>query len=309
MTDNVMAGVARAAMLVDLQISIYSGKKQDKRTQDEVTTSKGSGSKRAASVYKNLFAECKELDEITKFQARARTEHYRLTQPWNDYGARLLPTALLQDYSKTIDRYRVEFDRLVDVFLNKYDLLVAAAAFQLGSLFNRDEYPSRVQVARKFRMDVSYTPLPTSGDFRLDVENEVQRDLIRQYEKRLEVQLQAAAQDSWSRLHDALHRLSDRLVVEEDGKKRKFHDTMVTGAVELCELLTQMNITKDPALEKARRKLEEVLSGVTPKELREEDGTRILVKQKVDEILGAFDWGVDDDDGNDSDSGQALGNA
>jgi len=122
------------------------------------------------------------------------------------------------------------------------------------------------------------------------------------------VQLQAAAQDSWSRLHDALHRLSDRLVVEEDGKKRKFHDTMVTGAVELCELLTQMNITKDPALEKARRKLEEVLSGVTPQELREEDGTRILVKQKVDEILGAFDWGVDDGK-NDDDSSHGLGDA
>jgi hypothetical protein len=47
-------------------------------------------------------------------------------------------------------------------------------------------------------------------------------------------------------------------------------------------------------LTKAARKLEEVLSGVTPKELREEDSTRAITKQKVDEILGAFDWGVDD---------------
>jgi hypothetical protein len=99
-------------------------------------------------------------------------------------------------------------------------------------------------------------------------------------------------------LHDALYRLSDRLTVDEDEngtpKKRKFHDTMVTGAVELCELLTVMNVTKDPALEKARRKLEDVLSGVTPKELREEDSTRVLTKQKVDEILSAFDWGIDE---------------
>jgi hypothetical protein len=109
----------------------------------------------------------------------------------------------------------------------------------------------------------------------------------------MESQLQNAAQDSWTRLHEALTRLSDRLVVEEDGTKRKFHDTLITGAVDLCELLTHMNITQDPALEKARRKLEEVISGVTPKELREEDGTRTLTKQKVDEILGAFDWGVD----------------
>jgi len=297
-TPSPIAGVARAAMLVDLNIAIYSGRKQDKTTQDEVTSAKGSGSKKAASVYKNLFAECKELDAVTKFQARARAEHYRLTLPWSDQGTRLLPTAALMEYQKVMNRHRAEFSRLVDEFLDKYDTLVAAAAFQLGSLFDRGEYLTREQVARRFRMDSSFTPLPTSGDFRLDIENSVQRELIEQYEQRMENQLATANQDSWTRLHDALYRLSDRLSVDEDEdgnvKKRKFHDTMVTGAVELCELLTVMNVTKDPALEKARRRLEDLLSGVTPKELREEDSTRVLTKQKVDEILGAFDWGVDD---------------
>ena len=288
---NTVSGVARSAMMVDLHISVYSGRKQDKTTQGEVTTAKGSGSKKAASVYKNLFAECKELDALTKFQARARAEHYRLTLPWNDQGARLLPTASLLEYQQTMGRYRTEFERLVDAFLDKYDTLVAAAAFQLGTLFDRQEYLSRAQVALRFRMESSFTPLPTSGDFRLDVESSVQRDLVEQYERRMEAKLAQANQDSWSRLHEALLRLSDRLVIEEDGTKRKFHDTMVTGALELCELLTVMNVTKDPQLESARRKVEGVLSGVTPKELRDEHSTRIQTKQRVDEILDAFDWG------------------
>lgn len=290
-----IAGIARAAVLVDLEISIYSGRKQDKRTQAEVTQSKGAASKRAASVYKSLFAECSELDAINKFQARVRAEHYRLTQPWNDYGARLLPTSLLPDYKKTMNRLEEEFYLLVERFLDKYDTLVASAAFQLGTLFDRTEYPSRNQVANKFRMSLSFAPLPTAGDFRLDIEAEVQQDLIEQYEKRAAAQVTAATQDSWTRLYKALTRLSDRLVVEDDGKKRIFHDTIVSGALELCELLTHMNVLKDPALEKARRKLEEVLSGVTPKELREEDGTRLETKRRVDEILGAFDWGVEED--------------
>jgi len=291
-----VAGIARAAMLVDLQISIYSGRKQDKRTQAEVTLSKGANSKKAASVYKSLFADCVELDAITKFQARARAEHYRLTLPWNDYGARLLPTKALLDYQKAMGKYQAEFDRLVGAFLDKYDTLVAAAAFQLGTLFERDEYPLRDAVEKKFRMETSFTPLPTSGDFRLDIENEVQQELVDKYEKSITEQIAAANQDSWTRLYDALKRLSDRLVVTEDGKKKVFHDTMVTGALELCELLDQLNVTGDSALTKASRQLEDVLSGVTPKELREEDGTRITTKQKVDEILAAFDWGVDDGD-------------
>jgi hypothetical protein len=291
---STIAGIARAAVLVDLEISIYSGRKQDKRTQAEVTASKGAASRRAASVYKSLFAECKELDDINKFQARVRAEHYRMTQPWNDYGARLLPTSLLQEYKKTMNRLETEFDLLVGKFLDKYDTLVASAAFQLGTLFDRSEYPSRGQVANKFRINVSFSPLPTAGDFRLDIEAEVQRDLIEQYESRAVAQVTAATQDSWTRLYNALKRLSDRLVVEDDGKKRIFHDTIVTGALEMCELLTHMNIMQDSSLEKARRNLEALLSGVTPKELRESDGTRAITKQKVDEILAAFDWGVDD---------------
>lgn len=290
-----VSGIARASMLVDLQISIYSGRKKDKRTQAEVVASKNAAASNAASVYKNLFSSCPELDGITKFQARARAEHYRLTLPWNDYGARLLPTKALLDYQKAMGKYQAEFDRLVGAFLDKYDTLVAAAAFQLGTLFDRDEYPTRDDVASKFRMETSFTPLPMAGDFRLDIESEVQQELVDKYEKKIKEQIAAANQDSWTRLYDALKRLSDRLVVTEDGKKKVFHDTMVTGALELCSLLDQLNVTNDSALLKASRQLESVLSGVTPKELREEDGTRILTKKKVDDILDAFDWGIPDE--------------
>lgn len=292
-TQKPIAGVARSAMMVDLNIAVYSGRKQDKSTQAEVTNAKGSGSKKAASVYKNLFAECKELEAITKFQARARAEHYKLTLPWNDQGARLLPTAALMDYQKTMKRYQDEFNRLVDAFLDKYDTLVAGAAFQLGTLFDRTEYPSRAKVAQRFRMETSFTPLPTGGDFRLDIESEVQRQLIADYEEKLDNKLKAANQDSWTRLYNAISKLSDRLTVDEDGGARVFHNTTITNAVELCELLHVMNITQDPALTKAARQLAEVLSGVEPKDLRESPGFRQATKQKVDAILDAFDWGVE----------------
>jgi len=283
-------------MLVNLNISTYSGRKQDKKTQEEVTTSNGSGSKKAASVYKNLFAECKELDDITKFQARVRAEHYRLTMPWDDTGTRLLPTKMLFEYKATLNRYTAEFERLVDVFLDKYETLVAAAAFQLGTLFDRMEYPSRARVAQRFSMGTSMVPLPTAGDFRLDVEAAVQQELVEQYEKRMAAQLVAVNQEAWTRLYDVLSRMSNRLTVGEDGKKQIFRDTTVTNADELCELLTKLNVTGDPSLEKARRQLEDVLEGITPKDLRESDGLRSTTKQKVDAILESFDWGIDDAD-------------
>lgn len=291
-----IAGIARAGVLVSMNVSLYSGRKQDKRTQAEVVAAKGSGSSRAASVYKNLFTDCKELEAITKFQAKARLRHYQLTLPWNDNGLRLLPTKSLLEYKAEMNRFSDQFDLLVEAFLDKYDNLVAAAAFKLGTLFDRDEYPLREQVARRFRFDIDFTPLPTAGDFRLDIESEVQRDLVAQYEKRMAAQVAAAQQDAWSRMYEALTRLKDRLTLDEDGKRKTFHDTTVTNAQELCEMLTQLNVTNDPALEKARRQLEDAIGGVEPKELRKEEGERLVVLAKVNATLDAFDWGVESDD-------------
>jgi hypothetical protein len=143
-------------------------------------------------------------------------------------------------------------------------------------------------------MESSFTPLPVAGDFRLDIEHEVQQDLVRKYSMHMQDKLAQANRDAWDRLHAALLRLSDRLVIEEDGKGRKFHDTMVTGALDLCDLLRSLNITNDPALTQASRKVEDLLSGVTPKELRDEHSTRVQTKQRVDAILDAFDWGTSD---------------
>jgi hypothetical protein len=294
MTNNI-AGVARSAMLVTLNISIYSGRKQDRTTQAEVVAAKGSGSARAASVYKNLFSDCAELDAITKFQARARMRHYQMTLPWDDMGARLLPTKSFMDYTDEMRKYSEEFNRLVDVFLDKYDTLVAAAAFKLGTLFDRAEYPERNTIARRFRFELTHIPLPTAGDFRLDIESEVQAKLARDYEERLQAQVASAQQDAWTRVYDVLARLKDRLTLDENGKRKTFHDTTVTNAQELCTALTQLNITNDPALEKARQQLENAMGGIDPKELRKEESVRLITLQKVSATLDAFDWGTDDD--------------
>jgi hypothetical protein len=67
-----------------------------------------------------------------------------------------------------------------------------------------------------------------------------------------------------------------------------FRDSLVTNAVELCELLTKLNVTNDTKLENARKTLESLIVGVSPKDLREDEHMRLDVKSKVDEILSMF---------------------
>ena len=290
-TVDTTAGIARAAMLVSLNITLYTGRKQDKRAQAEVVASHNAGSSRAASVYKSLFTDCAELDALVKYQAKVRARHYAMTLPWLDSGPRLLPTKSFIEFTQEMDRHRQQFEFLVDAFLNKYDTLIAAAAFKLGTLFDRDEYLLRDAVARKFSFNLDYMPLPTAGDFRLDIEHEVQQQLVSQYEQRLAQQVEQAQRDAWDRMYEVLAQLKDRLTLDENGKRKIFRDTTVTNATDLCEALTALNVMGDPKLEAARQKLEDALMGVEPAELRKEEGERLTVLSKVNDILDSFDFG------------------
>jgi hypothetical protein len=303
-----ISGVACGAIVVDLTISTYSGRKKDKKTQSEVTAAKGSMSRNAASVYKSLFAECRELEAIIKYGAVVRQSHYRLTRPWTDMGSRILPTARLTEYTDVMNAHDTEFNKLVTTFLDKYDTLITAAAFQLGALFDRGEYPTRSQLFPKFGVYRAMAPLPTSGDWRLDLDADRQRDLKAAYDKKFNEQLQTAQMENWKKLHTALTHFSHKLTdgVHEEGKKmgeakpQKLFDSMIEQAVDLCDVLTDMNITKDPTLEKARQQLANAITGVTIEDLRKSEGARVLTKQKVDAVLSAFDWGdLNDDEGED----------
>jgi hypothetical protein len=79
--------------------------------------------------------------------------------------------------------------------------------------------------------------------------------------------------------------MSTKLAGDE---KQIFRDTLVTNAVDMCELLTKLNVTNDTKLETARKTLESVLVGVTANELRKDDDLRVDVKTRVDEILAMF---------------------
>ena len=82
----------------------------------------------------------------------------------------------------------------------------------------------------------------------------------------------------------------DKLTEVEGEDKRRWHDTFITNAHDMCQMLTHLNVTKDPKLEDARRKLETALLGVDIDGIKEDESVRAEVKTKVDAILSGFDW-------------------
>ena len=110
--------ISTAAMLVELNISTWSGRKLDKQVSAEIDTAKQTNTIKGAGNYnKKLFADEPVFDAISKFAGNARTFHYHATMPWSDSGLRLLTTAMYFDYHKTISQMEQDFQSLVSEFL------------------------------------------------------------------------------------------------------------------------------------------------------------------------------------------------
>lgn len=278
--------ISNSAMLVDLNISVWTGRKMDKKVSEEVDASKGTKA-RAGNYHKKLLAGSDKLEKIQKIVSAVRTWNYNNTLPWSDGGSRLLPMKNFFEYKTMLNNFEQQYQQAVDEFLQEYPQLVSTSAFTLGSLFDRNEYPDAENLRGKFGFKYVFFPVPDAGDFRIDVEEQAKAELQQQYKSYYETKLAEAMKDAWTRLHDTLKHLSERMDYTDENKK-KFWDSTITNATELCGLLSNLNVTNDPKLEEARQKLEKALAGVKPEDIRESEAIRTNVKSKVDEILNMF---------------------
>jgi hypothetical protein len=283
-------GIASSSLLVELSISCWTARKLDKKVSLEVDASKNTKVK-AGNYHKHLLAGSPALEAVTKYAAQARLWNNLNSLPWSDNGQRIVTAQqFFNGYKAQLDQHKENFEELVANFLQQYPTLISAAAFQLGDLFDREEYPAVEMIANKFRFNYAVSPVPTAGDFRIDINEQAKAELAQQYTDHFNQRLNHAMRDIWDRLHDCLTHMSDRLTDGQDGKRKGFHSTLVSNAKELVGLLSRLNIANDPKLELARVELNRAIDGVDYEELKESDAIRDDVKRKVDSILAKFEW-------------------
>jgi hypothetical protein len=276
------------AMLVELRISTWTARKRDNETTMDVNTSK-EADQDAGSVYKYLMAGSDHLKKIEKYAAKCRGWNSAQTLPWMK-GVGLLPMENFFKYREQLGTMEANFYALVHDFIIAYPQIKNDQAFKLGKYYRADEFPDVDTLPRRFKFEYNFLPVPESGDFRINCEARVKADLQEQYDKMFKDKLQEAMRDPWDRLHGMLVRMSERLTDGEDGERKIFRDSLLENAVELCDLLTRLNVTKDPELEKARRMLEQAVTSTDIKDLRADEGARLELKTNVQDIINKFNW-------------------
>lgn len=293
---NHIISLATSAVLVSVDVNVWSATKQDREISSEVTLAKRADQS-AGRFVKNLLADDQHHKRISNYRQTIYNWLKRNTYRWNN-SQDLLPVQNLMQFKTEYAEHEAEFHRLLDNFIANYSHIVSDMAFKQGDMFNRDDYPTVDEVRGKFGIKLYVSEVPTQ-DFRCKVSEDLANDLKQQYEQQAGEIITSIMEQQADRLAEVLHSIShccgyQEIEVSGDGekktKKRKIYDTTIQKALELAELYKDFNLSGDVRLTEASKMLEQTLRGVSAESIRESDAVRHKVKSDVDSILNKFSF-------------------
>ncbi len=197
------------AMLVTLSVSCWTGRVQDKKVSAEVEQTHGAID---AGRYNKLLVDKAHMDPLVQFAGKVRQYHYKMTLPWLDNGARLLPSALFLEYSTEIRKLKADYERVVDAFIQLYDPnLIQAARQRLGTMYDPEDYPPGADLRDKFGITVDIVPVPDGQDFRVDVGDAERTRISREISEAVAQRQAQAEMDAWQRCRSVVSTIQTRL--------------------------------------------------------------------------------------------------
>lgn len=281
--------IASAAMLVELNISVWTGRRQDKSlsAKSEADAHAKSGT---FSTYKKLLGDCPELKAISDSAAAMRGLHIRNTMPWSDKGPRLLTTKRFFEYEPLITRAADEHEKLVSVFADDVYAVARADAFRaLGEAYNPSDYPTTEAIRDKFRFSLTYSPVPDAADFRVDVGNDALRKLETQYSDFYQKRIEDATNDVVSRLTAEMERFVNQLAVNpEDGTKGKLYQSTIDHVLSLATMAEEANFAGDPDITRVCARINDLLDGSQATAIKKSDADRAHLHREMKKAVDAI---------------------
>jgi len=280
-TQTKEIAIHNRAMLVALRISTWTARKYDKKVTKEVTDSHNAVADAGRFNKMLIPGDALSYKALMQLVGRVRTEHYANTLAWSDEGWRLLPTANYATYTQFTRQRKAEFMTLLDDFATEYPSLKQNAPARLNGMYNEADYPPISQIRGKFGFYLDFSPLPANGDFRLDLPASEIARIEADTQSKVTSAVSDAMTDAWKRLFDCVRHIHERLSTPD----ARFHDTLISNASDLCDVLKRLNVTGDPNLEAMRAEVERYIAQSDPDELRENTEVRQDTASVAEDII------------------------
>ena len=240
-------------------------------------------------IAKNLY------DHIASFQRETRKQHNEYTggMRWTK-NKDIMSTKIFSggaDHMEPYETWRKNREATLDNMAHEfaqqtYPLAKTAAQNDLGSLYNPDDYPSKQEVYESIGMEVEIDPIPKGSDFRCSLDPATQKELVKQYDERLE----AVQKESVVKLISALStKLSH--ITNSIKNDKVIHNSTLDDLYKYADSLPAIDFTNDSTLKDlADRVVKEVTcDGLRNKDLLKDPDAKETVEKSATDIANNLD--------------------
>lgn len=232
---------------------------------------------------KNLINRNK-LEIIQSYITEARKLITSVALPFPIKGIYFIPNKEVEKINSGLRTIADEMGVEVEKFATQYSEYIDDAREQLGEeSFNENDYPLNIRERfgifwRFFEMTV---PSPITNEIKQE-ETKRFNDLMQQARKEAVLALREG-------FAEIVTHLTDTLSGKLDGEEKRVRASSIEKVAEFFHEFQSKNVFQDSELESLIKKAKDVVKGVTPKDLRDDDSLVKLIHGQLDKIKDELD--------------------
>jgi hypothetical protein len=272
------------AMLSRLSFTAFSASVVDKKATKDILAKNNASAK--SGKFRKVIIPPEVFDKADKIRNKIKTYYESKTLLWNP-GLRILPSSLYKEVTDTLRAGIIELESAWDELQTTLPAAIQHAQSTLNGLYDPNDYPSYQEIRNQFSVTLDFYPLPNDSDFRVNMSS----DIIDSVRASVKASLEKSFEESTKRVWERLHKVTTAMTTVLSDNKAVFRDSLVGNVQELCDILPDLNLTGDTALEQARVEALKNLTQYSPETLRKDKIKRAEVAKassKLADMASAY---------------------
>ena len=259
--------LSRRALLVHIEITGWTGRIRDKRMA--AAAERAIGLEPGVGIYLKRLIPQEAANNVIAQQAMARRALFAITLPWEE-SVRILPVDNWGRWQEVLAEQQRAYAETVGLFLRDYGGYIAKARKQLGVNFDARDYPPQEEMARRYRLEVRYDPLPASTHIDVvSIPDAAQRSIRQGVDRFAEGRVRLAIADLADRVVAVLLTVQEQLKTTAGQTRGVYGVRTQTWMLlrETVDLMPPLNVTGDKMLTKVYKSLSDLVKQ-EPSEMR-----------------------------------------
>jgi hypothetical protein len=281
----IVKDLSQRCTLVKVTIKKWSGRKLDDQLATEVQSKHQSSADFKVS---KPLVDVQSLKDMKTHSEHVRRAMKEWTLPWDESGWRLLPMSAFTKCDEAIKDAKLAFDSAADQFVVGYGEAVDEARLILNTAFNEGDYPSKDDIRDKFVCEVEYQAVPDTDDIRVKASKDALAAIEASVNEKLNQRLNDAVLEPATKVVDLVGNLADALrnygQDTGNGGKRDIYNATINHVVDLAEALPHLNLTNDPALTRAAKRIMDDIAPYSRDQLKSDPDLRDKAADAAEDV-------------------------